>query len=789
LRNAYPADYLAAPATELRQAPREELSLSLKETSEAQDTVPDFSREQTPLSMEAQLLSLAAALRREEVQYAVIGATDPLDTFFLARFLSTHSPNIRLLQFDADLLFVRPPESLPLVGMLSVTTYPLMVQNQVWTGSPGATVFSRRYAEGVFNAVISLLEPDGRHILDYNSPWPDDGRGPPLWVTAAGRDGYWPVSLLPAGRDPTNILFERPPRTKDEGTPTTSSDPGRADRAVDPRVEDPSHLFLVLEVLLASVGAYLAVALFWPRRAAAWVSDFNVGMGPTSRRRGVYMLVCILSAAAMYLSLAGVYWRLFPKEPGWEGLAAGGALLFIAPAFYVTYLSARPVSGLLCPLAVWAGFGAFIFTGFLLLTSTEYHQGFFLAYRALHLTSGLAPNLPLLLALAAFALWGWVHWQRLVLLEERRQWLPQLSGPGYGAKLAAAEAGLKESLGGACMGHPWLSGLTGLGVGLVAFWVGQPHLGTLEPWPYELLYSGMLAILCSLLLVTVCQFLVVWTHLEGLLDQIELHPIRFALSELPPDRSWSPLWQSSVRKRSHLLLARSVDCLRALVRHRADLGDHLKNLQNEVDSVVADVAERRSESDDQVKATKRSVDIAAHLAGELQTTHWREGASETFQEAVRREATAPVARPTLGEWAKEKPHRLSSEFVALRFLAYIRYVMLHLRNLLGFVTTGFILAVLSLDSYPFQSPEIIGTLNLTLFVLLGGVVGWVFYRMNRNAVLRRISSREEGKSDWSFVVRLVETGALPLLALISTRVPGVGRFLFSWLQPALERLH
>jgi hypothetical protein len=100
-----------------------------------------------------------------------------------------------------------------------------------------------------------------------------------------------------------------------------------------------------------------------------------------------------------------------------------------------------------------------------------------------------------------------------------------------------------------------------------------------------------------------------------------------------------------------------------------------------------------------------------------------------------------------------------------------------------------VLTVFSLSSYPFQSRQILGALNLTLFGALVALIVSVFVRMNGNATLKRISSSDKDKRDWSLGIQLLETGALPLLIVAASNVPGVGQFVFSWLQPMLERLH
>ena len=115
--------------------------------------------------------------------------------------------------------------------------------------------------------------------------------------------------------------------------------------------------------------------------------------------------------------------------------------------------------------------------------------------------------------------------------------------------------------------------------------------------------------------------------------------------------------------------------------------------------------------------------------------------------------------------------------------------MMHLRSLLGFVTTAFLLAVLSLMSYPFQSPQIIGTFTLVVFVTLGGGVVIVLAQMNRDAILSRITNTKSGQLGFEFFHRVASYGTLPLITVLASNFNGVGRLLFSWISPALKALH
>jgi hypothetical protein len=115
--------------------------------------------------------------------------------------------------------------------------------------------------------------------------------------------------------------------------------------------------------------------------------------------------------------------------------------------------------------------------------------------------------------------------------------------------------------------------------------------------------------------------------------------------------------------------------------------------------------------------------------------------------------------------------------------------MLHLRNKLEFVSTGFIVGALALNSYPFEAPRLLGWSILGAFAAIGVLVVLMLIEMNRDPVLSRISNTQANHLDRHFVLQVAEAGALPLLALISTNVPTVGRFFFSWVEPALAAFH
>jgi hypothetical protein len=213
-----------------------ELPMDLRDTG--QDSIPSFGQ-QTPVSQEAVLFELAATMRREDIRYAGIVATDPLDALFLIRSIRAMVPNLRIVIFHADELFARAAASWGLRGIIAITSYPLVSRNQHYspTRQPRRTEFADESAEGEYNAFRRMFlrspspptkvstdnnswcsqipnassEVDGDYLLDYTGPFagaledgvalaPKDPRRhkPSIWVDVLGRNAWWPAATIDA---------------------------------------------------------------------------------------------------------------------------------------------------------------------------------------------------------------------------------------------------------------------------------------------------------------------------------------------------------------------------------------------------------------------------------------------------------------------------------------------------------------------------------------------------------------------------------------------------------------
>jgi hypothetical protein len=431
----------------------------------------------------------------------------------------------------------------------------------------------------------------------------------------------------------------------------------------------------------------------------------------------------------------------------------------------------------------WGLFFGYFATLRFLLRPDNYYRSFFYAYRSVEIGNGVSPIVPLMLLSLALAVWSFVHLQRAIFFEERYQRLPKIfpSEKPADAPQSMMEDELQRSIEGTLPVN-WFDGCLALVLSVVVYGFMRWRVGSLEGIRYDRYYALGVGVAAALLCLTVLRFWRSWRLLRRFLEQLELHPIRYAFSALPKEYSWSPIWQHSPRKRNYLLLSRAVDCLRQWQKEKVTAGEQpsitVTTLQGESKILLDCVA--RSERIpkplyEQVQNTL--TDNAKTFVSILAGGAWSYGSSDTLDKAERQSEPSTT---TL----------LEQEFVALRFVAYIRYVMLHLKNLLTFIVFGYVLVALSLGSYPFDSPHMVAWILVAGLFAAGLPIGWVFLEMERDATLSRIMDTKPGEVEgFGFYTRIASAGALPLLSVLASHFPSIGQYVFSWVQPLLRTLH
>lgn len=443
LRAAYQRQILGGEVADTtKRPPRQSLSLNLDVTGSDDDSVPTFARLQSPISQQGVLKGIVSDLKRHHALFVIIRASNPLDTVFLCQYLRETYPQGQLFTLNADLLFQQDPDSTKLLGTFSVGSYPMIPGIEDYVSSARTRhvdqIFPDALANGTYNAMSLLLSnskapalfesdasplPQGEYssyraprVSDLQIPLAHPGR-PALWLTAVGRGGFWPVSVL----DESPVLLG--------GKAVGSS----LAPAPQPDILPPHlHFGIAWKILWwFSLLFSLTYSYFMLRRdrpahypRSEFEISFNFQPNP---------LICGFLALLGALLIAFQMLFLFPFLRS-DYLKPEEFWLLLFPLVTVGLLYFAVVSGLIRrQMEPWPYVYACV--GIPVLVVAEYFLGiwvqyqgsatdFFLIRRFTHLESGLAPSLPLFISLIAFAWAAWFALDGLHLTRRELRHLP-----------------------------------------------------------------------------------------------------------------------------------------------------------------------------------------------------------------------------------------------------------------------------------------------------------------------------------------------------------------------------
>jgi hypothetical protein len=818
LRNSYPEQsYATNAAARSSGIPDLGLTLRLHDVRTGTDTVPEFSL-QTPVTQEATMLQITRTLTRENVSLAVIGGTDVLDLLFISRFMRNNCPDIRLMIYASDVLFVHGLDTLDFTGTLALSTYPLFSDNLRWSVRQRANktvnastrrFFSSYTAEGIYNATLALLESK-EGVREYSGAMDPSGgtNAPPAWLTVIGRDGYWPVGILLPVSDP--MLPGHDPFIADV--------PGGIAR-FEPAI--PTRAWKALFCLLsAAAGFYAAIFVYAVRVRDArnhplprWCCAIHPEPLRLVSLRAHYSFLLSVTILLAYLTVVIAPFRLAAADGGqsWVLMCRFAAIvtsLLLAVSFYgARWCRKSAITFVTLPaLLTVMVYGSLLLRGsfrHLLAPVEQSAMTLFRAIRSVQIDSGVAPNVPLFLVCVAFSWWAWVQIRRFILQGELYQTPPP---PPEGCSKSLADLDRWLSRGFLHIDEfGWL--LFGSALATILL-ISERAAGTVESAQFSHLLCVLIAFLGALLFLTAYCILRIWFVLHRLLNALDDNPIREAFSAMPQEISWAQVWSHGVISPSYKAVVATVESFRALRECERTYYPALENDVNRLQTAAATILRRANSGEREELAEIKEYQAASgkitrKLSDQLAERGWRAAVSGTFEKLANKQVDGTIQKAVarwFGAGAKvevqsspsdpvDKADQLAAEIVALRYAAYIRYVMRHLRNLVEFLTYGFIFCALAVNSYPFQALTVIRWSVTLVSLPLGGVVLYLFMKMSRDAILSRLSSTEAGRLDRDFYTRFLSTGALPLLTVVGSHFPSVGRFLLSWIQPAISAVH
>jgi hypothetical protein len=817
------------------------------------DTGEEFAV-QSPVSDESILASIAASLTHIDAGAIVILATDPLDQLFLARYFHRHAPDARIVLLKAERLLPRLRGDFNLDGTIVVSRFPLFqdaylqAPNKLQRRHPLS--FTNSNQEAVFLAALVQIW-QGHPI--HQMPFANGEQIPASWISVSGGGDFWPVAYQQAHGGATGSSQaskaqpEKPPfllvDTPDEALPSVW-------RIVLAAILLGSTLHLVLFVTAGPLNGWISnLPQPWGKLARHRLQDFyflhpfaHPGGEPDRRRRKelclgqcwwLINLTMILLLAVNYLLLPAIVYRV--KMGGPQSFCAvislfrcklnlldvfatavltGLVLLLVRLVImYLAelnsskkdrrqkYASPAPLIGSI----LWMIASLYCFSCQL----ADADSGWAFSIRCLHLSSGACPILPLLLASSALLAVAAGNLNLLTLPVGRYPGLP-------GVKWEALDLD-QWRLRLNCYAEDWIQLprpegpllLAGLAVGILLF---RPWrvFATFDDNCVSFLYLMTFVVCLWLLLTLSLRFFKIWSILRFGLESLEGSPLRFAFSRLPKAFSLGPIWSYAGLRRQIVLPARSLEYLR-----------------------VAPIADARLRALSIRRATPRLEIISAQIRDSQQTNNllylrfnallnryavclsqhpwiqdaWKRGGPDMVADPETQPpcCTCPATKGGVSTQPREDVPApcaleptpagscdvgIANEYIAIRIVMYIRFFMLHLKNMMTSVSAGMLFLVLAAVSYPFNEPRAIlwEIASLVAFLLL--IVGMVLAQMDRDPILSRLGDTDIGKLNYlTFLSQLALAGGLPALTVLASVFPTLGNAVASLLRPVLQGLH
>lgn len=827
LRSEYERQHLDLSATPVAavSAPRRQLPLASDEGSSG-DAFPPKSK-LTEAASDLVLTQILHAIATDDVRGVGIIATDPQDVLFLVRRVKLLFPNVAVFVFGADLLFLH--DDAPYMrGVMVVSTYPLVPWNQrlsyPFSGTTDRLLFPSSAAQGVFNATILLLGDRAgseANVLEYGPPFEPDPLdlpiAPPVWMTVVGDGAFWPLAATRRG-SPGYLAAYHPrlgeaPAATDGATgsaPATVTEGASAiAEARDARLAQVwtfPHCFPFLLALtfLSLLGALLAFAYVHGQISTAR-SDRTAGsvldLFLPSKRYGhphfqrfevavLLLTVVVVCAAFALTALATVLPDHAHPSRMWQWSVRGFAVETVVLASLCVHATLVWISRTdrTNACARWLTLAGTVFIAAIMvhavvplvpflekpdLQASGFIDLMFLVERARNLGNGVSLLATLLLLAMGFVLWIVGHLRQVRIVEDavvlrRLGVVPPAAPPAQSGAPAASEA--RSLLDAFELSEPmrevvraaegvWPSRLTWLPMLLVygdALWISR-NLALFEWRGFGWVCAASYATLLALLVFGCARFARIWRKLERVLAKVAPLPVTDAFQRIPTEliTSFERPWDSCVIEiwQRH--------CHRVFASLRGDDG-----------------LRRRWSVEPSLTDFPAPIDLQSFLTAPV---------SQQIEKVETRMGMSPGGGLGAG-LVDTRDEALASaweEFLAMRLVAFIQYIRVHLANT-GAVITAAILPVLwATTFYPLRENRFLLMLVLLLAGAAVAISAVVAVQMNRNYVLSRIAGTAAGQVTWdrSFVVKLLFHVAVPALTIVSVKFPEIGRSIGDVLGP------
>jgi len=625
LRSAYEQQsiFSSAKQTATQNAPSTTLRGDLSEPESSEhDTVRSYSGQLTPLAQESVLFAIVRILREKHIQFVIVRSSSTLDQIFLSQFLRKSFPEGRVVLDGADLLFRKDIDGVSLRGVMILSSYPLISQEQDWTRpqqgrSRAYRIFGEDVIEGIYIAARMLWSSDGDAgredwIRDYAAPmWAQTAQDnqnenwqPSTWISVIGHRQFWPLAALNG-----NTLSQSGQRQVSPGeccAPQNAPEPGVGSGVLD-RVANQSLCPVRISYLPFDMKALLLACLLWSgwHLYCCWFASMKGSPGVVvyfaplagySHKLLIFGGSLLLALLAFILAAgSGVFSPDLDTRPQ-AILATATALIFFAaavacignfelPQLHGELVECNPRKGLWRSvaggLAVVTALLGYPYYSSLIKTLTPANR-FPSYWRSIHVLSGVSGLLPQVLLIAGLYGWVWFRLHGLALTGEDRPILPSRdnlpklkNGSSRMPMFTREEAGDEIEHAASPFTRAYAIGL----LVLLAACLGVSLLGGISVRSLGEHKFGNLILFClnlcmAMVLANTWQLLRTWSRLRQLLVFLDRMPLRRTLNALR-GLSWGSVWMigSNVMEERYRVISRQLESLNHLRNTIADAPD------------------------------------------------------------------------------------------------------------------------------------------------------------------------------------------------------------------------
>lgn len=878
LRGAYQSKSLFGTATPSQAAETSlrRLPTDLADPAgNVRDSIRSYGGNQTPLVQEAALMEIGAELRNHQIEYVLLRGSNTLDQLFLTNFLRRSYPDGRIVIFSSDLMFIRERGTNALSGVMVLSTYPLFPLQHEWTQHPTAPsanrVFSGEGVEATYIALRLLLndkslngektDPQKCHvnddprvflpsvscnekvgndyfpIPDYSGPfWMTGGcgelqnppaagcpyPGPPTWLSVIAVNRFWPLASL------TGIPAKTPNQSSDGVQSRKKIPGGRPETTLEMKIFFCVLAgFSVFHAWCCWSGSYTAKPAFrahfasqgdWCHTWLVFVGSCCVafmavvagmGCGVFFAPKGgldypFFALICtIFVVMVAWLAVIGhgrTVKKLVGRSPSWTKEQGAQSLAWRWQATDLFFLAV-------------AGFWLAVVFTLAYFPATE--NPVFVFWRAMHITSGVSPTVPLVSLLVGLyiAFWLSLHGLALVgpdrprlpfiedLLLKNKKFLRMFSQEDAARDIEKAAFPLTWKLFSIFMVVAGLSLIAGFAIAN-----GVP-IRSLGSRTYGMIFLVGLDLCCALSIVEAWRLYGIWAKVKRLLSFLDRLPLRRTMASLH-GFSWGSVWKMS----GNVLEVR----YKVISRQMESMNHAIASLEQIVrDPVWPGPPPTRDSLASLLRMRRSGMRFADWYSTNYATLHTGDLTRfERFQEAAaaaagtllskllvpvwRLEQDSLIAAPpddkdkndngTRQKLPQEKYIRNAEELTCLVYLGFVQNVLGRLRTIALTTVVLFFASTLAISTYPFDPRQGLSAVLIALFVTLGAVIVKVYAEMHRDSTLSHVTKTKPGELGTEFWFKVIGFGIAPVLGLLTRIFPGVMDFVFSWLQPSMSTI-